>query len=358
MSPARTLRLLHLAGEGTRRDRMMQASALVEGLAAKGHRAVLARLPARRLARVRALRGLLKSGDWDLVHMHDTAALSDLGLSAIGLPHVPRLLTIGGDIRYGDRVLPARVASKVDHFFAVSEWVWSALVRTGIPQERISVVHAGIDLKRFTLEAPEAMRRREAARAQFGVEPDDFLVGSVLHLRRESGADLLVEATRMILSGEVPPGDARLKLLVVGEGPHRPALEQVAREAGIGSALLLAEEREDIADLLCAMDVYAYPAVSGDGFPVSLLEAMAMGLPVVATDLMGIREIIDNGRHGLIAPVADPKGLALNILRLRRDEAFAREIGHFGSLKVQRYGLKSMVDRAEEIYFRLAREKS
>jgi len=125
--------------------------------------------------------------------------------------------------------------------------------------------------------------------------------------------------------------------------------------AGMGDAVIFTGWRDDVPGLLAAMDVYVHAARSGTGFPVPLREAMAVGVPVVATDLTGMREILDNGKHGLIAPAGDAAAMALSIMRLRRDPAFAAQLGKAGHLKVQRYGVQAMVDRAEELYFRLIR---
>ena len=162
----------------------------------------------------------------------------------------------------------------------------------------------------------------------------------------------------MIRAKVTPPGDETMRLVVVGEGPHRAALEEAVRTRGLEDSVLFTGWREDVPRLLTAFDLYVHPAVGGGAFPVAMREAMAMTVPVVATDLTGIREIIDNGKHGLIVAAADPAALALNIMKCRRDPGMARRMGQAGSLKVQRYGVQAMVDRTEEVYFRLAREEA
>jgi glycosyltransferase involved in cell wall biosynthesis len=376
---ARTLSLLHIVSGSEWRDRHRQALALSRGLVAKGHRSLLVTAADSALARQAARVGQefatfssgaigrlfdlrrLRSGGaarWDVAHAHDPDALRRFVLAGRGLPPVPIVLTVRGDIGYGNRVLPRGTpVSRVDQFFASSEWVWSALVRSGIPEDRISVVHTAVDLEAFR-PAPagdDARRRREEARRGLGLPADAFVVGSVLHLTRGKGVEVLLEAAGRIRSGRTPPGEDSIRVVIVGEGPDREHLEREAARAGMGDAVTFTGPRDDVAELLAAMDVYVHPATSGDGFPVALREAMAMSVPVVSTDLMGIREIIDNGKHGLIVPGADPEALALNIMKLRRDPAQAQQLGKAGNLKVQRYGVQAMVDRAEELYFRLVR---
>jgi len=359
------MRLLHLCDTAEWRGREMQALALCSGIAAKRHDVVLGARrgsplaghaegagievvtwPARGPGRWLAARRLIASGSHDVVHLHDTGALKLMARSVPGGTRAACVLSVRGDVSYGGRLLgrglPLR---RVGHFWAVSEWVWSALVRGGIAEERISVIHTGVDLPRFRAEA-----RRER-----GLSRDAFVAGCAVHLTGEKGVEDLIEAGRMIRTGECPPGEADLRLLILGDGPRRAALERTARRSGMSEAVLLAGWRPDPERLFPAMDVYVHPATGGGGFPVAMREAMAMGIPVVATDLMGIREIIDNGKHGLVAPAGQPDALARNIMRMRRDATFARDCGRAGHLKVQRYGTRAMVDRAEELYFRLVR---
>ena len=382
---ARTLSLLHIVSGSEWRDRQRQALALASGLAAKGHRSVLAcpadsallqrarregleaaALSSGAIGRLLDLRRLRSSGAsaWDVAHAHDAAALKTFALAGWGGPRIPAVLTVQGDIGYGDRVLPRGTpVRQVDQFFASSEWVWSALVRSGIPEDRISVIHTAVDLDAFkpASAAPsnpsidEVRQRRKQTRGSLGLPQEAFVVGSVLHLTKSKGVEVLLEAARRIRSGQTPPGEERIRVVVVGDGPDRARLERETARLEMRDAVVFTGSRDDVPDLLGAMDVYVHAATSGDGFPVALREAMAMTVPVVCTDLMGIREIIDNGKHGLIVPVGDPEALALNILKLRRDPALAQQIGKSGNLKVQRYGVRAMVDRAEELYFRLVR---
>jgi len=359
------LRILHLVGGAGWRGRERQVMALAAGLKAKRHDVVLAARAGSPMATRAAgegvavaplprgpgalwsLRRLLATGPpWNILHAHDPAALRALGWAGGGAG-ARRVLTVGGDIGYGRRAAPPGARRGDLQLFAVSEWVWSSLVRAGVPEERIAVVHTGIDPDRF--RPPDAARRREA-RERLAIEPDDLAVGSVMHLTRSSGAATLVEAMRR-MRGRLTQGG--MALILIGDGPERARLDESCAQGGVAG--FLPGEREDVPALLAAADVYVHPAAKGDGFPIALREAMAMALPVVATDLMGIREIIDNGKHGLIVPGEDPEALALNILRLQRDPEYARRLGKAGSLKVQRYSLRSMIDRTEELYFRLIR---
>ena len=378
MSGPRRLSTLHVTAGDAWGGHEMQTLALAQGLAAKGHRQAIAapagspivlragqagvevrELPAGLAGRLLSLRRVVAAELWSTIHLHDVTALKDLGRACVWREIPRRVLTVRGDVAYGDRVLPAGTPmGKVDHFAAVSEWVWSALVRAGVEEERISVVHTAVDLARFTKTPAQMQQLRSQSRADLGIGQDTYAVGTLLRLIEGKGAEHLIEAIRMIRAKETPPGDETMRLVIVGDGPGRSSLEAAARSRGLGDSVLFTGWRDDVDTLLAAFDLYAHPAVTGSAFPVAMREAMAMTVPVVATDLMGIREIIDNGKHGLIVPAADPGALALNIMKCRRDLEMSRRMGRAGGLKVQRYGLQAMVDRTEEVYFRLIRQEA
>ncbi len=375
---ARSLRLLHVVSSPQWSGAAMQVSILAEGLTAKGHQVSLmapssselsrrARaqglsvvdLPAGLAGSARAARRALGEGAHEIVHAHDRSALRAVAWSGIGSPAVRRIpcaLTVRGDVGYGASAAPGRrLAARVSQFWAASEWVWSALVRAGVDEDRISVLHSAVDLKRFSVAPPQARAMRAATRAAMGFADDDFVVGAARSLALGEGVEVLLEACRRVRTGAEPPGEARIRLLIAGDGPHRAALEQEARRLDVGDVTFFTGQRDDMPDLMAALDCYVHPAPAGDGFPTALREAMAMSVPVVATDLMGIREIVDNGKQGLVVKPGDSEELARALMRLRRDLDFAHRLGRQGSLKVQRYGVQAMVDRAEELYFRLVR---
>ena len=191
----RTLSLLHLVSGSEWRGRERVALGLAAGLAAKGHRPVVAAsagatlaeraaraglevatISSTALGRLRDIRRLLSAGNWDLAHLHDVGGLKSLVRAGIGLRTVPCVLTVKGDVAYGRGVLPRGAPVKrVERFFASSEWVWSSLVRSGIPEDRIAVIHSAVDLDRFRPTA-QTPGRREETRRRLGTTPDDLVV--------------------------------------------------------------------------------------------------------------------------------------------------------------------------------------
>jgi glycosyltransferase involved in cell wall biosynthesis len=130
------------------------------------------------------------------------------------------------------------------------------------------------------------------------------------------------------------PGTART--LVVGDGPQRPALAAAVRDLGLTGAVDLLGERDDVAELLAGADVFALCSAS-EGLPMSVLEAMAAGLPVVASDVGGVPELVRDGETGLLVPPARPAALASALERLAADAALRRRLGEAGRRRAEEH---------------------
>jgi glycosyltransferase involved in cell wall biosynthesis len=198
------------------------------------------------------------------------------------------------------------------------------LRRLGAADDQLTVLGNGVDLSRFRPDrlTPAA---RTALRAQWGAGPDDVVVGLVGRMVWEKGYREVFDAARS-LRGHRPP----LRFVVAGGldeaksdqlGPSD--LDAVARDADVTFLGM----RDDVEDLYGAMDVYVL-ASHREGFPRSAMEAAACGLPIVATDIRGCRQVVDHERTGLLVPVRDAGAIAAAVARLGRDSdvrgAFAR----------------------------------
>ncbi|KYF93365.1 glycosyltransferase [Sorangium cellulosum] len=183
-----------------------------------------------------------------------------------------------------------------------------------------------------------------AARARLGVPASGYHVGCVARLSPEKDhATLLAAFARL---REVRP-DAHLTL--IGDGPLRPALEEQAARLGLGGAVAFTGTRGDVAELLPAFDVFALASLT-EGISLTLIEAAAAGLPIVATRVGGNPEIIEEGSTGLlVSPGApEPLGAALEAVAVREDRAAMGERGR--ARVIERFGLDQMVRAYEELY--------
>lgn len=220
----------------------------------------------------------------------------------------------------GRFVVDRLVSHALDRVIAVSEAARDFLVRVkGYPRRKVVVIPNGRDLTVF-----QPGRDREGVRKQLGLDAHTPLVGVIGRLEAQKGHVHLLEAWQRVVR-EFP--DARL--LVVGEGSLRSALEQQAREARIAASVIFAGFRADVPRLLDAIDVLALPSLY-EGMPLTAIEASAMARPVVATAVDGTPEVIRDGVTGVLVPAADSTALGRALVSLLGDPAHARRLGAAG----------------------------
>ncbi len=190
----------------------------------------------------------------------------------------------------------------------------ATLRRLRVPAGKLQRLGNGIDLERFR---PPTAEERRAVRAELGFGDDDVVCGAVGRLVWEKGYAELFEAAARIL-----PQTERLKMIVVGpfDDDKGDPLSQADVDAAERAGVQFLGMRNDVERLYGAMDLYVL-ASHREGFPRSAMEAAASGLPVVATDIRGCREVVDDGTTGLLVPVRDPQALGSAIARLATDDA-------------------------------------
>ncbi len=234
-----------------------------------------------------------------------------------------------------DRELIARGAST---FVAVSRDDQRKMVEIEhIAPERTTFVPNGIP-------APPAPTGKDV-RAELGVPAGAALVGSVGFLRAQKAFDVLVQAAALT-RGELP--DARF--LIVGEGEERESLADLARVLNVEDRVILAGRRLDVPDILAALDV-AVCCSDYEGSPLSVMEYMAAGRPVVATRVGGVPDLIDDGVEGLLVPARDPQALARAIGQVLGNPQRARAMGERAKARQAReFDIEVMVRRLENLY--------
>jgi glycosyltransferase involved in cell wall biosynthesis len=214
-------------------------------------------------------------------------------------------------------------ARVVDGFVAVSDDVASEVCRAfSPPRGRLLVIANGVDTGRFSDRSS-----RDIVRAGLGVAPDGLVLIVVAKLYRQKGHSVLLEA---LASAELP---TNAQILLVGDGPERARLESEAGRLGLGRVLFLGN-RPDIPQLLAASDLFVLPSL-WEGLPIALLEAMAAGLPVVATDVAGSRQVITDGQDGMLVKPGDPEPLRWAILSLISDAAKRTRLGQAAKRRVE-----------------------
>ena len=235
----------------------------------------------------------------------------------------------------------------VQHYVALSGELEDYLQRRiAVPPARISRILNGVDTERF---APGTDR---------GVLPpgfageDDLVIGTVGRLDPVKGQATLVRAFIELVARLPGQGD-RLRLMLVGDGPDRAGLEALLQDSPLKEQVWFAGTRDDIPACLGAMDIFVLPSLA-EGISNTIMEAMASGLPVVATAVGGNAELVQAGETGELVPREDPAAMAEALAGLVRDPARRRAQGAAGRRRAEtRFSLVRMVDRYDAVYRRL-----
>lgn len=213
-----------------------------------------------------------------------------------------------------------------------------------VPQRKLHIAYNGIDLAKFS----RLHQLREQARQMMGVAEDEILVGNVSCMRKVKGIRQFVDAARIVLAS-----DARMRFVVVGDGPEYAQVVERIRKYGLQDRIHLAGQQTDVLPYLAAMDIGVLSSLA-EGFSNSLLEYMASGLPAVATEVGGNREAL--GGAGILVPPDDPEALANAILELR-SVALRQQLGLAARQRVERFSLARAEKRMKEIYAELLQAK-
>ncbi|MEW6225170.1 MAG: glycosyltransferase family 4 protein [Chloroflexota bacterium] len=233
-----------------------------------------------------------------------------------------------------------RLTPLMDHLIVVSNAIERKVVDEGRSGTSRSLIYNGVDLERYNHQEPCCTLRDE-----YGMDPDSPIVGVVGRLELEKGHPTLLEAWPLVLAA-VP----QAYLLIVGEGSRLDALHDIARQQRIERHVVFTGRRDDIPAVTAAFDVAVLPSYR-EAQGLTILEAMALSRPVVASNVGGIPEMIEDGVTGLLVPPHDPPALAAAVVRLLRDHPLADMIGRAGhDLVHDRFCVQLMVNAVQALY--------
>jgi glycosyltransferase involved in cell wall biosynthesis len=209
------------------------------------------------------------------------------------------------------------------------------------PEDRIRVIHTGLDLAQF-----ETGESRIVVRAKFSYSDHNIVIGTVSRLFKEKGHRILIDAVKL-LAGEFP----KIRLLIVGTGDERPALEQHAMACGIRDKVTFTGFHKDLPGVLNAMDIFAQPSILEEGFPTAVLEAQVAGLPVVASDIGGTSETINEGITGLLAIPGSDTDLAETLRKLLSDSELRNSMAAAARPWIENsFTLDHMIEKIADTY--------
>jgi glycosyltransferase involved in cell wall biosynthesis len=223
---------------------------------------------------------------------------------------------------------------------AVSQDLFDAALECGTPPDRCFLVPNAIDLDEFkrSISVDEANAKR-------GVDPKRFVIGAAGRLSPEKGLDLLVHAVADLVANGISA-----ELHIAGDGDDRGRLERIIRERGVQDRVKLVGFQADLADFYQSLDLFALSSLR-EGLPNVILEAMAFGVPVVATNVAGMPSIIADGKTGLLVPVGSKEALANAIKVMLTETALRNRVAAEGrSLLEREFSFARRMDRMKEIF--------
>lgn len=216
------------------------------------------------------------------------------------------------------------------------------LSHIGLPADKLVVIYNGVELPSAPLASTIEVR------AELGLPPGGPVIGAVSRLDPVKGVSVLIEAFARV---------DEAYLAVIGDGPERAPLASLAGSLGVASRIRWTGHRRDVSRCLPAFDLFVQPSLY-EGLPNAVLEAMAAGLPVVATAVGGTPEVVADGVTGILVPPRDPDALAEAIVCLLRDPDLRCKMGQMGRERVaQWFTVERMVEQTERIYERLLVDK-
>jgi glycosyltransferase involved in cell wall biosynthesis len=294
------------------------------------------------------LRRLLHDGNFDIVHSHSPLAAAGARLVARTLPPDRRPLLVSTEHNTWSSHGPLtrrinRLTFPLDHaHVAVSEHTRQSLPTT--LQPRVQVVTHGAEVE----SVRAATASRLAVRAALGVAADEVVVITVANLRSHKGYPDLLAAARKVLDGCRVP----CRFIAVGLGPLEKQLRKEHEKLGLGDRFVWLGRREDVFDLLAGSDIFAM-ASHYEGFPIAVAEALAAGLPVVATDVGGVADAVQNGRNGYLVQPREPDALAHALTRLIDDAPLRHRLGAEAARSADAFDVAKAVRATESLYAEL-----
>lgn len=313
--------------------------------------------PAKDLAAFITLLRLMRRGRYDIVHTHTTKAgiLGRLAARAAGVSaivHTPHGHAfqgyLGGIGSQALMRLEQALARITDRIVCLTSAEMADHLRAGVGHRpQYAVIHSGVDLARINA----ARAQPQDGRREHGLPESRVLIGCVARLVPVKGVATLMRALPEIAK-QIPEAF----VVLVGDGPQREDLQREAFRLGVQNRLAFLGLRNDVPDLLPLFDLVVMPSLN-EGMGKVAVEAMAAGRPIVASRIVGINDVIEDGRTGLLVPPGDAQALAYAVVAVLRNPRLAEMMGRAGMVSAGRYGIDSMVQQIENLYDALSAER-
>jgi glycosyltransferase involved in cell wall biosynthesis len=281
----------------------------------------------------------------DVLHMHGYGATT-FGRLAAAMRRLPTVLHEHAnltDTPWFQKIADRALAPYTDIALAVSRSTADFVIKARlVPVERTKVVYLGVPLEEFS--RPRSEEEVATARRALGIQQNVFAVGTVTRLMPSKGNEYLVEAARLV-TDRLPD----VRFYIVGEGELQADLEHRARALGLNDRLTFCGFRRDVAEAFTAFDLAVFPSL-WEGTPLTVLEALAMGKAIVATDADGLQDVLTNGADAKIVPRRDARSLADAIVSLANDAPGRQRLATNARQTGAAYDITAFVHKMERLY--------
>jgi glycosyltransferase involved in cell wall biosynthesis len=290
------------------------------------------------------LRRLLHDRRFDVVHSHSPYVAGVARLIVRSLPRRMRPLTISTEhVPWSGYALPTRILNAATFALDAEHIAVSDAVRASIARpfnHRIHTVIHGVPLEAIRQHAAE----RDVWRRRVGVSEDQILIGTVANFRAQKGYPDLLQAAAMVLS-RAP----NVRFAAAGQGPLEAQIRELHARLGLGAGFQLLGAVPKTGPFLAACDIFAL-ASHYEGLPLAVMEAMALGVPVVATGVDGVVELVRDGADGVLVPRSQPARLAEALLALASDHERRAAMGREAAAGAKRFDNRPAVETIEDMY--------
>lgn len=277
----------------------------------------------------------------DVVHAHHSMAHAIALLSVIGRKRPA--LVISRRVSFPPRKNPFSKwkykSKRINKYVVVSQGVKETLIRGGVESSRIDVIYSAVNPEQFRIRSPNPQLRRE-----LNIPEHSFVVGKIANFSRWKGQHIFLSAAKKCLSK-----NPKIIFLLAGKGTE--SLDSVTKELGIHKSVRLLGFRKDIPEILSLLSASVNSAIEGEGLSGALRESLAMGIPVIASDVSGNREVVRNGQAGLLVRANDSDQLAEKILYAVENESLLKQMAAKGrEWVIQNASLDKMVASHLNLY--------
>jgi glycosyltransferase involved in cell wall biosynthesis len=290
------------------------------------------------------LRHLVRERQFDVVHIHSpyVAGLARPALKMLPTASRPRIVYTE-HLPWPGYVWPTRLLNRMTFALNDKAVAVSSSVRDSVSsslRRKVQVVIHGVFAERMRQQS----LARDEVRTELGIEAGELVVGTVAHLRRQKGYPVLLEAARQVIDSGLA-----VRFVAVGQGPEQSEIRSLHRQLKLNDRFLFTGFRSDAVRVMSAFDIFVL-ASWNEGLPVTVMEALTLGIPVVATAVGGTPEILTSGVEGLLVPPGRPDELAKAIDALAGDPDRRREMAEAAVRRAPTFDIRAATRTLEAIY--------